>query len=151
MIKCITCGRKTAPLTHLQGWKLCRVCYNAWLKAYRDKRRVQGKQVCSTKRNEAHRRQWQVEYQQRPDVRKRRAEQMRRYQHDPKLRIKHLARWYTRRQIANGIIQRQPCAECGTSPAQAHHEDYTQPLLIVWLCALCHRKLHYTASQGTEE
>lgn len=83
-----------------------------------------------------------TEYQQKPEVKKRKAEQMRRYSQDPKLRARFLARWYARRMTDNGTIEQQHCSLCGKRKSQRHHPDYNQPLLIVWLCADCHRALH---------
>lgn len=35
------------------------------------------------------------------------------------------------------------CSECGKEGVtQAHHEDYTEPFDVVWLCAMCHGKKH---------
>jgi hypothetical protein len=56
-------------------------------------------------------------------------------------RAKAVTRAYTNTLIARGAIQRQPCA-CGSLRAEAHHPDYTNPRLIVWLCRRCHRKHH---------
>lgn len=47
-----------------------------------------------------------------------------------------------RRAIKSGKIVRGPCQECGASEAQAHHEDYSKPFEIKWLCQKCHSKLH---------
>ena len=44
--------------------------------------------------------------------------------------------------IHRGEIQRQPCVGCGTSNAHGHHEDYSKPLDVVWLCRLCHHERH---------
>ena len=35
------------------------------------------------------------------------------------------------------------CSECNSNKQiQAHHDDYTKPLEIRWLCDLCHKKWH---------
>ncbi len=35
------------------------------------------------------------------------------------------------------------CEICGTDKGiEAHHPDYSQPLLVNWLCSDCHRELH---------
>jgi len=35
------------------------------------------------------------------------------------------------------------CEHCGTNEGiTAHHPDYSQPLLVNWLCVNCHRELH---------
>jgi len=52
--------------------------------------------------------------------------------------------------IRAGKISRQPCVICGSSNSQGHHENYDKPLEVVWLCAECHRKLHYNLLQEEE-
>lgn len=44
--------------------------------------------------------------------------------------------------VADGKVIPQPCKECGAPKAQAHHEDYTKPLDVDWLCPRCHTKHH---------
>jgi hypothetical protein len=47
--------------------------------------------------------------------------------------------------IRRGILTRpDACVKCeGTnSRIEAHHEDYRQPLRVMWLCRRCHRSLH---------
>ena len=42
-----------------------------------------------------------------------------------------------------GIFPRkQPCEVCGSSCAVAHHDDYTKPLEVRWLCLSHHQKWH---------
>lgn len=39
-------------------------------------------------------------------------------------------------------IEKQPCQYCGSrEKIEMHHEDYDYPLLIIWLCHECHRKV----------
>ena len=45
-------------------------------------------------------------------------------------------------EIAMGRLVRQPCERCGETNVQAHHDDYSEPLEVTWLCHSCHRKLH---------
>ena len=51
------------------------------------------------------------------------------------------ARSYLHTYVKRGKVLKQPCAVCG-KPAQAHHPDYSQPLLVVWLCPAHHHELH---------
>lgn len=45
--------------------------------------------------------------------------------------------------IRTGRLQPQPCQECGaTKRPHAHHEDYSRPLEVTWLCERHHRMLH---------
>jgi hypothetical protein len=51
-----------------------------------------------------------------------------------------------RKAVANAIragkLTRQPCEKCGAEIAQAHHDDYEQPLVVRWLCRLHHDEHH---------
>ena len=44
--------------------------------------------------------------------------------------------------IETGALKRQPCVKCGATPTDAHHEDYTRPLDVEWLCRRCHLNEH---------
>ena len=44
--------------------------------------------------------------------------------------------------IRDGKIQRQSCERCGNDKTHGHHEDYTQPLDVMWLCSKCHGLRH---------
>jgi hypothetical protein len=52
------------------------------------------------------------------------------------------ARKRLHRAIERGDIARpSSCSECGVAcKPEAHHEDYSRPLDVAWLCALCHGK-----------
>ena len=40
-------------------------------------------------------------------------------------------------------IIRQPCAICGsTDSIEGHHEDYSKPLDVIWLCREHHLEIH---------
>jgi len=55
-----------------------------------------------------------------------------------KRRAEYTALWA----IKNGLLVRQPCEQCGNPKTHAHHEDYSQPLLVAWLCSRHHRRRH---------
>lgn len=44
--------------------------------------------------------------------------------------------------IRDGKLKRQPCETCGRR-AHAHHDDYSKPLDVRWLCALHHQRDHH--------
>lgn len=55
-------------------------------------------------------------------------------------RIAHLAVTMAKKA---GTLVPMPCCVCGsTEKIEAHHEDYTKPNVIVWLCLPCHRAHH---------
>jgi len=46
------------------------------------------------------------------------------------------------RALAKGFLKKLPCAMCGTTEdLEAHHEDYSRPLDVEWLCFRHHREL----------
>jgi len=43
--------------------------------------------------------------------------------------------------IASGELIAEPCCVCGEK-AQAHHEDHTKPLEVIWYCVTHHSAHH---------
>jgi len=43
--------------------------------------------------------------------------------------------------VRDGKLKKQPCEVCGAK-AHAHHEDYSKPLEVVWLCHAHHMERH---------
>lgn len=41
-----------------------------------------------------------------------------------------------------GKLIPQPCCFCGREDAQMHHDDYSKPLEVEWMCQACHRAYH---------
>lgn len=47
------------------------------------------------------------------------------------------------RAIISGELKKLPCERCGVSDyVEAHHEDYSKPLEVVWLCDHHHKERH---------
>jgi ribosomal protein S27AE len=44
--------------------------------------------------------------------------------------------------VRNGSLLRKPCEVCGEGKSEAHHDDYTKPLNVRWLCRLHHVATH---------
>jgi ribosomal protein S27AE len=44
--------------------------------------------------------------------------------------------------IRKGTLIKSPCEKCSNEKVHAHHDDYTKPLIIRWLCAKCHKEHH---------
>lgn len=44
--------------------------------------------------------------------------------------------------VKRGILVKKPCEVCATEPAEAHHDDYTKPLEVRWLCEKHHGEHH---------
>lgn len=64
---------------------------------------------------------------------------------------KNRARQKLRYHVRVGNIKKP--SECSSCPSilniQAHHEDYSKPLDVVWLCTTCHANLHKSYSLKT--
>ncbi len=48
-----------------------------------------------------------------------------------------------------GTLQRGPCEQCGVEKAEAHHDDYSQPLKVRWLCRKHHLDWHRENGEGS--
>ena len=60
-------------------------------------------------------------------------------------RYKRRAHWAVKSAIKAGKLIRKPCEVCGTIvDVNAHHEDYSKPFDINWLCMKHHTFLHRT-------
>ena len=55
---------------------------------------------------------------------------------------KYKARVALNNAIRNRRITKTPCAVCGSKNVQGHHQDYSKPLEVVWLCIKHHREEH---------
>ena len=41
------------------------------------------------------------------------------------------------------IVKPKNCEKCGEiKKLHGHHEDYSKPLDVIWLCPVCHKKTH---------
>lgn len=56
---------------------------------------------------------------------------------------KHKAHKTVRDAIRDGILERKPCEVCGSNERiHAHHDDYSNPLDVKWLCQKHHNERH---------
>lgn len=62
--------------------------------------------------------------------------------HESKYPEKAKARNAVGNALRDGKLQRKPCEICGEHRAQAHHDDYSKPLDVVWLCSKHHAERH---------
>lgn len=56
------------------------------------------------------------------------------------------ARVVLRRAVTAGKIKRLPCEVCGASKVEGHHDDYSKPFEVRWLCNPHHRAVHNGAA-----
>lgn len=55
---------------------------------------------------------------------------------------KYLAHNIVNNAIRDGFLVKKECERCGDKKSQAHHDDYSKPLDIVWLCSQHHHDRH---------
>ena len=55
---------------------------------------------------------------------------------------KHSAKTKVSNTKRTGKIKNEVCFVCGNTETEAHHTDYSKPLLIIWLCDKCHKEEH---------
>jgi len=62
--------------------------------------------------------------------------------------IKRAVHITTGNAIRDGKLIKQPCEYCEDKVVHAHHDDYTKPLEVRWLCSKCHEKWHEENGEG---
>lgn len=56
--------------------------------------------------------------------------------------IEH-ARSRVRNALVSGKLTKKPCSVCCVvEKTEANHEDYSNPLAVIWLCSVHHRERH---------
>lgn len=110
---------------------ICKECTRARISGYR---KTEKGNASEKRRNQTLKRKaWLIQYQ--PILRERH-------------RIRYKARGIVANAIRDGKLSRQPCEVCGANgmlengryAAQAHHDDYSQPLQVRWLCQKHHKE-----------
>jgi hypothetical protein len=87
-----------------------------------------------------HRKEERKRYKKTPLGRKIQAECGRRYKE--RFPQKRMAHNEVANAIRRGALSRSPCSVCGESKSHAHHDDYSRPLDVIWLCSFHHRMRH---------
>ena len=109
---CSRCKFNEGTIKHSPREKWCRECNTEHLRKYR------ATKVGARKQHEANRRN---EFK---DLSKRKARQKVYYA----LKVHKLIK--------------EPCNGCGKIEVEAHHDDYSKPLDVLWLCRQCHADRH---------
>lgn len=94
---------------------------------------------------------YQREYRRRPEVLQRDSKRRKLLRKDSAYRDaynkatqarRRKAQHYIRNRVAKGKLSRSQCVFCGKPDGLAHHEDYSKPLSIVWVCHAHHADIH---------
>ena len=118
---------------------ICKACHRANVRAHRLANPEHYRQYESARASLPHRVEARLEYQQTPEGRAAANRGKRAYlDRNPVKRAAHIA---VGNAIRDGRLMRQPCEVCG-DVAQAHHDDYSKPLDVRWLCTTHHAEWH---------
>lgn len=85
-------------------------------------------------------RAYDIERSKRPENKAKFAEYQKKY--DPLNQEKLKAHAAVDKAIRKGGLTRQPCERCERTDTHAHHEDYSKPLEVRWLCPPHHKERH---------
>jgi ribosomal protein S27AE len=124
----------------------CGPCRRNRQAEYRASRKASGNPVVSGKMPREYHRSYEKVYFQDPENRERRNALMREYSKAHGTREHHRARRKVRTAIASGRLAREACEVCGESKVHAHHDDYSKPLEVRWLCPAHHYEHHAKAT-----
>jgi len=123
-----------------EGEKRCRKCLRVKSidNFYEDKSRKDGRNpycnVCNRKRNKL------FVANSTPEQRQKRNARVERWRkRNPKKRQSQID--LTNAVNYHGIVKKKPCVICGDTNSQAHHQDYSKPYDVIWLCALHHKQI----------
>jgi ribosomal protein S27AE len=149
------CGKChiTKPINEFGKFKngyqsYCKECMRQYVRQYSTQYRQTAKRKESIRNNNerlsqsGYFREYHQKRNQLPEVKEQTARVRKLYRLRPDVKLKDSARTLLNHKIRSGEIERKPCSICGNSKTEAHHFDYSQPLLITWLCTKCHAKIH---------
>ncbi len=123
---CAGCGQTDPSKFYPSIKKWCRECWKAYVRKNRADKIEHYLEFDRARANDPKR------------VAARRA-YLARTKHDPK----RIARLVVGNAIRTGKLMAAPCERCGYGVGvQAHHEDYSKPLEVNWLCKRCHGQRH---------
>jgi hypothetical protein len=118
----------------------CKECWKAYVRANRLLRIDQYREYERGRANLPHRLEAREQYAQTPEG----SAALRRGTKAWERRnpIKKAASTAVNNAIRSGRMTRQPCEVCGEAKAHSHHDDYSKPLDVRWLCTTHHAEWH---------
>lgn len=142
---CTVCGAEFVPTLNQtrKGWWNCLECQRMKDRAYMKRRKAAG-----FHRIRRYNAEWMRKYNQKPERKAQQARLRRKYWRMPHKRFKEQARRKLQLAVQHGKIIRGPCSQCGAPKSEGHHEDYSKPFEVQWLCRPCHRALHRSSPSG---
>jgi hypothetical protein len=154
-MKCCTKCGLTKPFTEFYRHKGTLDGFNSWCKecnkasAHDSERRAKAENPAAwraakrERQNRPARKAHVREYYAQPHVKERENQRRAAWRADPANKDKYEARTILNNALKLGKIHKRPCEECSSTEwVDGHHEDYSRPLEVTWLCRSCHGKRH---------
>lgn len=118
----------------------CKACWRAKVRANRAANIEHYREFDRQRANLPHRVEAREAYAQTPEGRAAHARAHRGFiARNP---VKYAANNAVGNAVRDGRLAKQPCEVCGKQQAQAHHDDYSKPLDVRWLCTTHHAEWH---------
>lgn len=118
----------------------CKECAKADVSANRKQRQDQYSAYEKRRMRLPHRKQQGKAYSQSREAQQKKAYVIARYYaSNPEKRAAHIV---VGNAVRDGKLSKKPCQACGAEKVVAHHEDYSRPLDVIWLCSQCHANHH---------
>jgi hypothetical protein len=118
----------------------CKICTKKDVKKHKAKNAEYYKQYESERAKLPHRVAARLRYQKTAKGAESTLKAKKKWQrNNPEKRAAHLLLQYA---IRRKEISKKPCEICGNVKAHGHHEDYSKPLEVIWLCSKHHAEHH---------
>lgn len=146
---CVKCYEEKAPEMFIKGHNQCRKCHNAYLVIYRKTRspivleKRAAAQAVYYKKNREKIIAYGASFRKTEEGKKTWRRYKEKIKNNIDMRLKASVRDKTNYAVKIGILKKEPCGRCqSTGLVHAHHEDYSRPLNVVWLCPTHHKERH---------
>ena len=120
----------------------CIQCVKSRIKKHREVNLEKIQAYDKARANEPHRVQARKDYSKTEAGKRAKKKAMDSYRE--KFPMKYAAHVITRNGVRDGkLVPAKICSACGsTKKIEGHHDDYTKPLEVRWLCESCHKDWH---------
>lgn len=140
------CGEKREDMFYVSNKSNCKSCIRERV----TKRRIENiEKVREYDRNRPNREERVIKNRDRIERYKTESpEKYKKYndqKNDYRKRNKHILKAHnavSKALMSGKIIRPVKCERCKNTNIEAHHPDYSKPLLVIWLCDKCHKEEH---------
>lgn len=143
---CRKCGKEKAGEDFYSGWT-CKECIKAYQRKRREEKLDEVREYDRKRSNLPHRVRARKEYQKTEAGRIAGAKAKRKWQEqNPERKAAHTI--LGNRLRSGEITKPDRCGECGKKTRiHGHHDDYSKPLDVKWVCGKCHKNIHANINQ----